>query len=231
MTNESTFDFKQFIEESKQTLLKPADYFAGMKTSGGLTEPIIKAVIYGAVAGILGFIWSLLHLGGVGGGIFGSAVGIMILVWAVVGAVIGLFIGGVVMLVLSAIAKGNTDFEANARVTAALMVLMPVRALFGVLSGVNFYLGMIVSLLISLYGIYMIYHALAKALKANEGSSKIVAYVLVALLVLFTLIGMGARKKAARFMEGDFDQRTEKMMKEFQDKAEKALEEMEKNAE
>ena len=61
MSNEN-FDFNAFIQESKEVLVNPKSYFSTMKTSGGMTEPLIKAVIYGAIAGAIAFLWSLLRL-------------------------------------------------------------------------------------------------------------------------------------------------------------------------
>lgn len=232
MNNES-FNFNSLIQESKDCLLKPKEYFAGMKISGGLTEPIIKTVIYGAVAGVIAFLWSILHLGGVGGGVLGGAVGFMALIWAVVGAIIGLFVGGVIMLVISAICKGNTDFEANARVVAAMMVLMPVNALLGFFGGINLTLGSIVSLLVGLYGIYMMYHALTQALKANEGTSKIVSYILVALIALLMIAGLSAKRATTRYLkkgEGMIENAT-KDLEKYTKELEKAAKELEKEAE
>lgn len=227
MSNETSFDLKAFLEESKQTLLNPSAYFENMKTAGGMTEPIIKAVLYGLIAGIFGFLWGILNLGAMGGGLFGGAVGVMILVWSVVGAVIGLFIGAVIILVLSSIAKGSTDFESCVRISAALMVLSPIRAFFGFLTGLNLYLGLLVSLAIGLYMVYMLYYSLVKTLKAEQGTSRIISYVLVGLIVLMMLVGMGTRKRAARFLDRDFDKRTEKAMKELQEKMDEAAKEME----
>ena len=87
-----TFDFNAFIKESKDVLVNPKSYFSTMKTSGGITEPLIKAVIYGAIAGVFAFLWSLLKIGAVTGGLLGGAVGIMALVGYIVVAIIGLFI-------------------------------------------------------------------------------------------------------------------------------------------
>ncbi|MBK8883074.1 MAG: hypothetical protein IPN67_12015 [Bacteroidales bacterium] len=77
MSNE-TFDFNAFIQESKEVLVNPKSYFSTMKTSGGMTEPIIKAVIYGAIAGAIAFLWSILKLGAVTGGLLGGSIGIMV---------------------------------------------------------------------------------------------------------------------------------------------------------
>lgn len=198
--NKGSFDFNEFIKESKDIVVNP-NYFATMKTTGGMGEPLIKAVIYGAIAGLITFIYSLIGIGGIGGGLFGGAVGVMALVSMIIGAVIGVFIGGVVMLILSAICKGNTDYEANLRVAAALMVLMPVNAALGFLGGINFYLGFVAQLAVSLFGIWLTYKALVQALKANQKTAQIVMYVLIALTVLVMLGGMSARRSAARFMD------------------------------
>ena len=77
-----TFDFNAFIKESKDVLVNPKSYFSTMKTSGGMTEPLIKAVIYGAIAGAIAFLWSLLKIGAVAGGLLGGAIGIMVFIWS-----------------------------------------------------------------------------------------------------------------------------------------------------
>lgn len=199
-TTTSTFDFNAFIKESKETLLNPKGYFSTMRTSGGMSEPLIKAVIYGAVAGAIVFLWSILGLGVVKAGMLGGAIGAMALVWYIVGAVIGLFIGGVIMLIISSICKGNSDFEANVRVTASLMIIMPISAILSFISGINFTFGSVVGLLINLYALYMMYHALVEALKAKPETSRIVMYVLAALFVLFMIIGMSTRNKLNNYM-------------------------------
>jgi hypothetical protein len=170
MPNEP-FNFNAFLQESKDAILRPKEYFPTLKTTGGLGEPVIKALIYGAVGGALSLLFSILHLMPAGMGMFGNTIGIMILIGSIIGAVIGLFIAAVLTLIASAICKGNTEFEANARVAAAIMVIMPVRAALGFLYGINLNLALVASALASFYGIYMLYHALNQSLKANENSS------------------------------------------------------------
>jgi len=197
--NNGSFDFNAFINESKETILNPKSYFAALKTTGGMTEPLIKAVVYGAIAGIFTFLWSIFNIGA-STGLFGGSVGVMTLIWSIIGAVIGLFIGGVVLLIISAICSGSTDFESNVRVTAPLMVLMPVNAALGFFSGINVYLGFIISFLVGLYGLWMLYNALIETLKAKQETAKIVCYVLAALSLLGTMSGMAAVKKASAFV-------------------------------
>ncbi len=200
----STIDFNALIKESKDVLKDPKTYFSTMRTTGGIAEPLIKALIYGAVAGIIAFIWSLFKIGGGSSGLLGGAAGFLAIIWYIVAAVIGLFIGAVILLVVSAICKGSTDFESNIRVTASSMVLMPISALLGFITGLSITLGSIVGLAISLYGLYLLYHGLTQTLKADTGTSKIVVLILAALVILFTIIGIGAKKKASKFLE-DFN--------------------------
>jgi hypothetical protein len=169
-----------------------------MNTSGGITEPLIKAVIYGTVTGIIYLLWGLLRIGAVGGGFVGGAVGIMVFIWAIIFAVIGLFVGAVILLIISSICKGNTDFEANLRVTAAVMVVMPISALLSFISGFSIYLGLVVSLIVFLYSLWLLYHGLVEALKCKPETAKIVCYVLVALIVLFLLMGLSAKSRMER---------------------------------
>ncbi|MFH0842142.1 MAG: Yip1 family protein [Bacteroidota bacterium] len=198
--SESSFNFNAFIRDSIDVLVKPKAYFSTMKTTGGIAEPLIKALIYGVIAGLIALIWGLLKIGG-SVGLFGGAIGVMMFVWYVIGAVIGLFIGAVVLLVISAICKGSTDFEANARVTASLMIVMPVSALLGFVSGLNLTAGLIISLAIKLFSLYLLYHGLVEALKTKPQPAKILTIILAALLALFLLIGLGAKKTASKFLE------------------------------
>ncbi|MCE5347775.1 MAG: YIP1 family protein [Bacteroidales bacterium] len=186
------FDFKLFIKESKDVLTNPKSYFSTMKTSGGMTEPLIKAVLYGAIAGAFAFIWSLFHIGAVSS--------IMAFMWYTIAAIVGLFIGAVILMVISSICKGSTDFEANARVIAAVMVVLPVSALLGFTSWINIYFGAIVSLVINIFSLWLLYKGLVEALKSKPELTKTVTFVLAAVIVLFMLFGLGAKKRADKFM-------------------------------
>ncbi len=210
-----TFDFNVFIKDSKEVLVNPKSYFSTMPTTGGIAEPLIKAVIYGAVAGLFTFLWSVLHIGASTSSLFGGAIGIMAFIWSIIGAIIGLFIGGVILLVISAICKGSTDFEANVRVTAAVMVIMPISALFGFAGGLNLYLGVAVGLAINLFSLWLLYNGLIEALKSNPGTTKILMYILVALFVLFMIVGLGAKKKANDFMKEFNNSDFKEMMKDI----------------
>jgi hypothetical protein len=213
--SDGTFDLNLFIKESKDVLLNPKSYFSTMKTSGGMTVPLIKAVIYGAISGAFAFIWSFLKIGVMTGGLFGGAIGFMVFIWSIIGAIIGLFIGAVILLVISSICKGSTDFEANMRVTAAVMVVMPIRSFFGFAGHLNIYLGVIIGLAVSIYALWLLYNGLVEALKSNPETTKIVSYVLVAIIVIFTLIGFGTARRARQFMNEFNNKDVKEMMKDL----------------
>jgi len=197
------FSMSAFIADSKQALLKPEEYFGTMSTAGGFGPPIIKALIYGALAGLFNLIWSFLKLsyaGGAFGGMFGGAVGILAFFGSIIGALIGLFIGAVIILILVAIASGKTDFEPIIHVSAALMVIMPVSAFLNVFSAIHPILGSVISLAVNLYALWMLFHAMTKTLGAKVDTSKIIMFVLGGLFILFFFIGMATRRAASTFM-------------------------------
>ena len=229
MSNES-FNFGAFIKGSIDSIVKPKEYFPSLKIDGGLGEPVIKALIYGALGGIFTFLWSILNVSGLTGGLFGGAIGVMALIWAIVGAVIGLFIGAVIVLIISAICGGSTDYIANARVTASLMVLMPISAFFGFLTGINVFLSTVVGLLINIYGLYMLYFALVGPLKGKESSAKVFTWILVAVLALFLLIGLFTKKAANKFLD-QYGVDTEELMEEMGTDLEKSLKGLTKDLE
>ncbi len=125
----------------------------------------------------------------------------MSLIWSVIGAIIGLFIGGAIMLVISMICGGNTDFEANARVMASLMVLYPISAFLALFYGINFTLGGVIALAVSVYGIYLLYHAAIHALKGKESSVKIVAIVFLVISIAGFFGGRKATKTFSDFSD------------------------------
>ncbi len=218
------FDFKQLIEDSKAVLLNPKEYFSKMPVNGGFAEPVIKVLIYGAIIGIINYIWFLTGMGIASGASWlGGGVGIMAVFGSIIFSVIGLFIGGVIMLVISAILSGNTDYEANVRVVAALMVISVVQSLFGFLAGINLYLSAIVNIAISLWGLYITYYALTLSLKAGEKGARILLIILAVIVVITSFTGIAARKAMQNF--SGFDN-IENMSAEEQQKA--ALEMVEK---
>jgi len=225
-----SFDFAKFMEDSKNALLNPKEYFPTLSLEGGLVEPIIKAAIYGAVAGFFYMLWSFLHIGAAVGGLWGGAAGVGAFFFGIIGAVIGLFVGGIIILIISSICGGNNNFEANVRVASAIMVIYPISAFLTVLSGFSYYMGTLIGLAVNLYTLYLLYIAVTTALKGNEKTAKILAYVLAALIALFLIIGIGTYMATKSFI-GASEKKIEKQLKELEKIGEEMESEYEKAAE
>lgn len=197
-----------------------------MEKQGGLVQPVIKAAVYGLVSGVIYFVFSLLNLSAFT--MFGAGP-FMALVGPIIFSIIGLFIGGVILLIISAICSGNTALEANIRVAASLMVLSPIQALFSFLTGITFYVGLVVSVAITLYGLYLTFIALVNALSAKETVAKIILGIL-AVLYVFSLYGSFKTYRAADSLEDQMTEQAEKFSAE-QQKALEQLQELQKSLE
>ena len=220
------FSLSKLYQDSKLVLFQPKSYFNSMETTGGIGEPVLKAIIYGAVAGVLILIWSLLNITGITGGIFSGAVGVAGFFGTLIGAVIGVFLGGLIILVISSICNGNSDYEPNMRVAAAIMVLLPVNAFLGFFDGISYALGAIVSLAVNLYGLYLLYLAVTLTLKGNARPAKAISYILGAIVVLFMIIGLVSRN-AVKKHTGLNQEKAQEMIEKYQQQAEEAAKKME----
>lgn len=225
------FNFQQFITDSINTVKDPKGYFTGMKKEGGLGDPIIRAVIFGAVSGLITFVLSLVGFGGLGGAVASGIVGVAAIVITPIFAIVGLFIGAIVILVMSAIGGGNTNFEANIRVCASLMVIYPLSALGNLFYTIHVYIGALIGIAISLYGLWLLYNGLVHSLKAKEMASKIMTGILAAIVVMATLGSIAAMKAAKSFgqqMEKSLGENGEfnENMGEFNKAMEEALKKM-----
>jgi len=234
--SDSGFDFKKLVGDTKAVLLAPAEYFASMPKEGGMAEPLIKAIIYNVIAALINFLWLgviFTSFAGTMGGFFGGSVGIMGIILSIIGGIIALFVGGVIVLVISAICGGNTNYEANVRVTASLMALTPISAILGFTSYINMWLGLIVSVVISLYGIFLLYQALTKSLGGKEGAAKIVSGVLCLIPVLMIISTLmcyqGAKQFSNELMKGMPAKDRKQAEKMMNDMLKKAMEEAKKN--
>lgn len=217
-------DMGRMIRESVQVLTAPKTFFAAMPKTGGLIDPVIRTVIFALVAAVINLVWSFVPIGpAVGKGILFGFAGLILFP---IFALIGLFIGAVILLVLSAICGGSTDYMFCVRISGVLSVLFPINAVFGIVSKINLYLGALVSLALGFFGLWLLYNALVHALGGKEGVAKIISLILAGILILFSLGGLMFARSASRFMEGLPAQNEQ--IKGFEDAMEKMKQEMEK---
>ena len=194
-----TFDFNEFLSESGNTILNPKSYFSSFPTSGGITEPLIKGVIYGTLTAIIYLIWDLFNIADNGVFLFGYY-GFTGFIRLVVSSVIGLFVWALALMVFSNISKGNTGFEASFRIAAATMVIMPVNAFFGFLM-FSPTLYILVSLLIFAIGLWILYNGMVHALKCQPAVVKTICYVIAVVLVILSLVSLTTRNKMERIVD------------------------------
>lgn len=241
---EVAFDFKKFIDETKATLLTPADYFSVMPKTGGFAEPLIKTLIYGFTAVFINFVWAIINLrpfadafGGMFGYGFGIGIGSIFYIWliflSILFYVFALFVLGAIILVISAICEGNTDYEANVRISASLMVLAPISVFFGFLERINLFLGSTVSIIIVLYGFWMLYNAITKSLNGNIATAKIITIIISIIPVLVILSSLVCSQLFGNLFGNKMNTIPDQMMRNIpvqeQDEMKKALEEATKN--
>ena len=74
--------------------------------------------------------------------------------------------------------------------------------------GISFTLGGVVALLVSLYSIYLLYHAAIQALKGKESSVKIAGIV----LVILVLLGFFGGRRASKSIRDYSDMFNEEMV-------------------
>jgi hypothetical protein len=190
-----TIDLNLLLKESKNTLLNPKRYFSSLKLTGGMNEPLIKAVIYGIVTGIIYLIFYLLRIKALGAGNIGDAVGLLAFIKIIFEAVIGLFITAVILFIISSICKGKTEIEANLRVTSSLMAILPVYAVLSISWNLHIYLGLVISAIMFLYFLWLLYYGLVESLKSKKEYARIVCYVLMCLVLLFLLLRVSSTGK------------------------------------
>ena len=185
-----TLDLNLFLKESKNTLLNPKSYFSKMKVSGGMTEPLVKAAAYGTITGLIYLLCYLFKIRVLGVGYVGEAVGFLAFIKIIFGAVIGLFLGAVLVLIISSICKGITDFEANLRVSSSVLAVMPIYAILSISQAINLYFGTVISLIVFVYFLWLFYYGLAEALKCKKENVRIVCYVLTVLIIMFLVLNL-----------------------------------------
>ena len=116
--------FKAYFDTVSVLLMKPSEAFTVMKREGGLTDPLLFALI-GGIAGTLAsmlFQFGLQSLVGAGGSndvinFFGTGVFILLLVLTPLFLAVGMFVGsGILHLCLMLLGGANRPFETTFRV-------------------------------------------------------------------------------------------------------------------
>ena len=189
---EGQFNIKQLINDSKNALLKPKEYFEQMPKDGGIVDPIIKGLIYAGVAALTGciaiFIVTLRFPP-----MFPTArIIIEVLIRLAIYYAIALFLFSGITLGIAVIGKGEANYENALRVFSSTMVcLIPLS--FGFIFGIflakwAIYLLMVISAVIIGYMFFMLYFGLTKSLGTEDKIAKIGAGVVGGICVLYLIM-------------------------------------------
>ena len=195
------FTIYRVYEESKKALFTPRKYFTDMETGIGWGSPVYKAFIYGLASGLFILLWSFLDIIGLTEGVLSGDVGVIGFFSTIAGALAGLFIGGVIIVTVSSVCDGRTDFESGWRIASVLMVILPLNAFLGFFDGISHVLGAVISLGVNLYGVYMLYIALTVVLKAQDKPARVFSYILSGILVLVVVILLYTRNSVQNYQE------------------------------
>jgi hypothetical protein len=209
---EKTFDIDLLLRESKNTLLNPKKYFSELKNSGGLLEPLLKALAYGTISGLIYLICWMFRIKAFGAGNIGDAVGFLAFIKIVIVSGLGLYIGAGFILVISSVCKGKSDFESNVRVASSLMVLLPVFSIVSISSSLSVNLGFALNLIFFAYLLWISYYGFVETLKCKPQNSRIACYVLLLVIVLMLVINQISLKKSENLNDKDV-KKSQKVLK------------------
>lgn len=182
----STFSFKKILNDSNDFLLKPRAYFTSLNLKGGFLDPIIKVLVYASIAGIVSFLLGLIFFDNENIEVVKRALGVWSIVASLVGGIVGAFICGLIVLILSSMCGGNTEFEANFRVAASMMIFFPLSALLPIFIDLSPF----IRLALNLYSAYLLYLGITIALKGNIKTARIIAFIFAGLAILIFLLGL-----------------------------------------
>ena len=216
-------NFAAMPQEAVKVVTAPADFFREMPKTGGFLEPLVFAVIMGAIAGI---IHAILSLFGAGYGAAGMAAGFSAIIIMPIAVAIGSFIGGAILFVIWKLMGSQEEYEAAYRCGAYLTALAPITAIISVVP----YAGGIVN-----WAIYVFYLVTASIHVHNIPSQK--AWLVFGIIgILFAILGVSMEYKA-RNMGSQLEQwrkMGDDMRKEYRESGrdvEKSNEAMRKQAE
>lgn len=174
------FDFRKFLSETRMCLLDPRNYYASMPKEGGFTDPVLKALAYGFLASVFSFIWKSFNMLPYSGILTAGNV-LTNLMLSLLGGVLLLFIIALVVQGLSMVTGGSRAFEPSLRGAASMLALYTLGSALDFTEGIHPALGTLVSAAIWLYGMWMLYNLLGKALGTKEEPTKI-AVILLAVI-------------------------------------------------
>ncbi|MFC1501107.1 YIP1 family protein [Elusimicrobiota bacterium] len=177
---------KKIYNDTLNMVVSPRAYFSSMVLEGGMTYPLVKVVLYALFGSLFAILPKFFYTG--------STLPFFGLIIAPIVGIIGLFIGTCVAIIISSLAKGNSEFEPNLRVVASLFFI---SAIGSILSAIFMFVWMIplvfdliIEIAFLIYGIYLTYTAFTHALSANKNTIKVILGILGSVVILVAIISI-----------------------------------------
>lgn len=132
----SGFDLSVVIDQAKQVITDPGEFYRTMSKNGGYSEPLIFAVVMAVGTGA---IFALLSIVGITGAGFAGLGAIVVLP---IGLAIGSFIGAAIMFIIWKLMGSPEDFETAYRCIAYSSAVFPIVTVLSLVP----YLGTLISI-------------------------------------------------------------------------------------
>ncbi|MDZ7784504.1 MAG: Yip1 family protein [Halioglobus sp.] len=180
----SGFDLGTVIAQMQQVLTDPTGFYRAMPREGGYSEPIIFALVMGAISGAVFAVLSIVGLTGAG------VAGLAAIIWMPVAMFIGSFIGGAIMFVIWKLMGSPRDFQAAYRCVAYSYGVMPVLAIVSIIP----YVGTIVRVV---WGLWLMLIASVEVHERARQTALIVLGIIGVVLLITGLSGERASRQLA----------------------------------
>lgn len=178
------FDLGTVISQMQQIITDPTGFYRAMPKEGGYSEPIIFALVMGAVSGAVFAVLSIVGLTGVG------FAGLAAIIWMPVAMFIGSFIGGAIMFVIWKLMGSPRDFQAAYRCVAYSYGIMPVLTIVSIIP----YVGTIVRIV---WGLWLMLIASVEVHERPRQTALIVLGIIGVVLLVMGLSGERASRQLA----------------------------------
>jgi hypothetical protein len=189
MSENNAFDFSTVIEQAKQIITNPVDFYRNMSKSGGYSEPLIFLLVMAVASGLITAVLAIINLLPIPAG-----VGMAMIIAFPIGALIGGFIGAAILFVIWKLMGSSENYEVAYRCVAYTSAIMPVVTVLGVVP----YLGTLVRII---WGSYLAIVASMEVHGRQKNPSYIVFGILGALGLLMSIGGEKAQRELASNME------------------------------
>lgn len=195
------FDIGTVIAQAKQVITDPRTFYAGMAKSGGLSEPLIFALVMGVTSGIVVAILSIIGLGGFG---MTGAAGLSAILFLPLGMVLVCFIGAGALFVIWKLMGSTENYETAFRCAAYSTAIIPLVSIASVIP----YLGTLIRIA---WGTWLMIIASETVHARPKQNTLVVFGILGAIMLWFGWGGEYAQRNVADALEA----KTERLQQQF----------------